>query len=114
MDPAPAGGTLPFRDGVGPSRRKRAPSPPLPSMDTPAGFAAHREWEHVLADARLSVVSWPRALGGHAASLAEWVVFEEEYFAASAPLRVSQNGIFLLAPTLFAHGTPEQLERLLP
>ena len=42
------------------------------------------------------------------------MVFEEEYFAAGAPLRVSQNGIFLLAPTLFAHGTPEQLQRLLP
>ena len=27
---------------------------------------------------------------------------------------MSQNGIFLLAPTLFAHGTPEQLERILP
>jgi alkylation response protein AidB-like acyl-CoA dehydrogenase len=27
---------------------------------------------------------------------------------------VSQNGIFLLAPTLFAHGTPEQLARVLP
>jgi alkylation response protein AidB-like acyl-CoA dehydrogenase len=27
---------------------------------------------------------------------------------------VSQNGIFLLAPTLFAHGTPEQLGRILP
>jgi alkylation response protein AidB-like acyl-CoA dehydrogenase len=42
------------------------------------------------------------------------VVFEQEYFAAGAPLRVSQNGIFLLAPTLFAHGTPEQLERIMP
>ncbi|MFC5099392.1 acyl-CoA dehydrogenase family protein [Kibdelosporangium philippinense] len=27
---------------------------------------------------------------------------------------MSQNGIFLLAPTLFAHGTPEQCARLLP
>ncbi len=27
---------------------------------------------------------------------------------------MSQNGIFLLAPTLFAHGTPEQLARILP
>jgi alkylation response protein AidB-like acyl-CoA dehydrogenase len=27
---------------------------------------------------------------------------------------VSQNGIFLLAPTLFAHGTPEQLARIMP
>jgi alkylation response protein AidB-like acyl-CoA dehydrogenase len=42
------------------------------------------------------------------------VIFEEEYFAAGAPLRVSQNGIFLLAPTLFAHGTAEQQARLLP
>jgi len=90
------------------------PSPALPSMDTPAGFAAHREWEHRLADARLSVVSWPHEYGGRDASLVQWVVFEEEYFAAQAPLRVSQNGIFLLAPTLFAHGTPEQLERILP
>ncbi len=89
--------------------RAHVPSPPLPSMDTPDGFAAHREWEHTLADARLSVVSWPAALGGRDASLTQWVVFEEEYFAAGAPLRVSQNGIFLLAPTLFAHGTPEQL-----
>jgi len=46
--------------------------------------------------------------------LLQWVVFEEEYFAAQAPLRVSQNGIFLLAPTLFAHGTAEQLDRVLP
>jgi alkylation response protein AidB-like acyl-CoA dehydrogenase len=106
--------TLAFRDEVRVFLREHFPSPALPSMDTPAGFEAHREWEHVLADARLSVVSWPAALGGRDASLTQWVVFEEEYFAAQAPLRVSQNGIFLLAPTLFAHGTPEQLERILP
>jgi alkylation response protein AidB-like acyl-CoA dehydrogenase len=83
-------------------------------MDTPEGFEAHREWEHRLAEERLSVVSWPRALGGRDADLVQWVVFEEEYFAAGAPLRVSQNGIFLLAPTLFAHGTEEQQRRILP
>ena len=90
------------------------PTTPLPSMDTRAGFEAHREWEHTLADARLSVVSWPRELGGRDASILEWVLFEQEYYAARAPGRVSQNGIFLLAPTLFEHGTPEQLQRLLP
>ena len=86
----------------------------LPSMDTADGFAEHREWEHVLADARLSVVSWPAELGGRDATLQQWVVFEEEYFRANAPLRVSQNGIFLLAPTMFAHATPEQLARIMP
>ncbi len=94
--------------------RANVPAEPLPSMDTREGFEAHRAWEHTLADARLSVVSWQREYGGRDASLLEWVLFEEEYYAAGAPGRVSQNGIFLLAPTLFEHGTPEQLERILP
>ncbi|MEV2225242.1 acyl-CoA dehydrogenase family protein [Nocardia vinacea] len=90
------------------------PAKPLPSMDTKAGFEAHREWERTLAEARLSVVAWPQEYGGRDASLLEWVLFEQEYYAAGAPGRVSQNGIFLLAPTLFEHGTPEQLERIMP
>jgi hypothetical protein len=106
--------TLAFREEVRAFLAEHVRPGGLPSMDTPDGFAAHREWERTLADARLSVVSWPRELGGRDASLLQWVIFEEEYFAAGAPLRVSQNGIFLLAPTLFAHGTPEQLARLMP
>ncbi|MFD4462296.1 acyl-CoA dehydrogenase family protein [Nocardia sp. NPDC058480] len=90
------------------------PAEPLPSMDTAAGFEAHREWEAKLAEARLSAVSWPREFGGRDASILEWVLFEQEYYAAGAPGRVAQNGIFLLAPTLFEHGTPEQLARILP
>ena len=83
------------------------PAEPLPSMDTPEGWTRHQEWEGKLADARFSVVSWPREFGGREASLVEWVIFEEEYYRAGAPGRVSQNGIFLLAPIIFEHGTPE-------
>ncbi|MFQ6399059.1 acyl-CoA dehydrogenase family protein [Nocardia sp. KC 131] len=90
------------------------PAKPLASMDTKLGFEAHRQWERTLADARLSVVSWQPEYGGRDASLLEWVLFEQEYYAAGAPARVSQNGIFLLAPTLFEHGTPEQLARIMP
>jgi alkylation response protein AidB-like acyl-CoA dehydrogenase len=86
----------------------------LPSMDSAEGFAAHQEWEAKLADARLSVVSWPEEYGGRGASLVEWVICEEEYYRAGAPGRVSQNGIFLLAPIIFEHGTPEQQQRFLP
>ena len=88
--------------------------PSLSSMDTADGFEQHREWERTLAKARLSAVSWPVEHGGRGASLTEWLVFEEEYWACGAPGRVAQNGIFLLAPTLYAHGTVEQRERLLP
>jgi len=90
------------------------PAQPLPSVDTAEGFGRHRAWERELAAARLSVVSWPPEFGGRGASLLEWLVFEEEYYAAGAPVRVGQNGLFLLAPTLFAHGTNEQRRRLLP
>jgi alkylation response protein AidB-like acyl-CoA dehydrogenase len=103
-----------FRDEARAWLAAHVPAEPLPSFDTPEGFAAHREWEAELADARWSVVSWPAEYGGRDASLLEWVLFEEEYYAAGAPLRVNQNGIFMLAPTLFSHGTDEQLARILP
>ena len=90
------------------------PAAPLPSLDTAQGFEAHRAWERSLAAARLAVVTWPAAYGGRDATLAEWLVFEEEYYAAGAPARVGQNGLSLLAPTLFAFGTGEQRDRLLP
>ncbi|MGH3631347.1 MAG: acyl-CoA dehydrogenase family protein [Sciscionella sp.] len=107
-------GTRAFRDEVRQWLHDNVPGPALPSMDTAEGFAAHREWEATLAGARLSVVSWPREYSGRDASLLRWVVFEEEYYASGAPGRVSQNGIFLLAPTLFAHGSKEQRDRILP
>jgi alkylation response protein AidB-like acyl-CoA dehydrogenase len=90
------------------------PASPLPSLDTAEGFEAHRDWERSLAADRLAVVTWPTAYGGRDASLAEWLVFEEEYYAAGAPARVGQNGLSLLAPTLFAFGSAEQRDRLLP
>jgi alkylation response protein AidB-like acyl-CoA dehydrogenase len=86
----------------------------LPSGDTREGFAAHLEWERALHAARWAVVSWPERYGGRDATLWEWLIFEEEYYRAGAPQRVTQNGIFLLAPTLFTFGTQEQQDRLLP
>jgi alkylation response protein AidB-like acyl-CoA dehydrogenase len=90
------------------------PSSPLPSLDTVEGFAAHRDWERRLFEARLAVVTWPADAGGRGVDLLDWLVFEEEYWSAGAPARVSQNGIFLLAPTIFEFGTPEQKQRFLP
>jgi hypothetical protein len=52
--------------------------------------------------------------GGRGASPMEWLIFEEEYYRAGGPQRVTQNGIFLLAPTVFAFGTKEQQDRILP
>ena len=89
------------------------PARPLPSGDTAEGFALHLEWERRLHADRWSVVSWPARYGGRDASLWEWLIFEEEYYRAGGPQRVTQNGIFLLAPTVFEFGTPEQQDRIL-
>ena len=110
LDPA----ALAFRDEVRGWLAANVPAEPLPSVDTPAGDAAHRAWERRLAAAGLAVVSWPAEYGGRDAPPLHTLLYEEEYHAARAPVRIGQNGLFLLAPTLFAHGTPEQRDRILP
>ncbi len=89
------------------------PPSPLPSFDTEAGFQAHREWEAKLYEGRWGMITWPEAMGGRGADLIQWLIFEEEYYAAGAPLRVNQNGIFLLGPTMMEYGTEEQKQRFL-
>jgi len=111
-EPEPAAGT--FRAEVREWLRAHVPAAPLPSVDTAEGFERHRSWERELAAARLSVISWPADYGGRGATLLDWLAFEDEYYAASAPVRVGQNGIFLLGPTLLSHGSSEQRARLLP
>ncbi|AWW40090.1 acyl-CoA dehydrogenase family protein [Streptomyces cadmiisoli] len=94
--------------------RANVPAEPPASLETEKGFAEHRAWEARLHADRWSVVSWPEEYGGRGVDLVKWLIFEEEYYAAGAPGRVAQNGIGLLAPTLFEHGSAEQRARVLP
>ena len=103
-----------FRREVRAWLEANVPAEPLPSMDTREGFIAHQAWERKLFDARWAVVSWPKEYGGREAGLTEWLIFEEEYYRAGAPGRVSQNGIFLFAPTVFEFGSKDQQDRYLP
>ena len=103
-----------FRAEVRAWLRAHVPKEPLASFDTKEGFEAHRRWEHELNDGGYAMVPWPVEYGGRGANLLEWLIFEEEYYAAGAPRRVNQNGIFLLGPTIMEYGTPEQKARFLP
>src|SRR6201986_1077217 len=106
--------TLAFQAEVREFLSANADEIPTKSYDNAEGFAQHRHWDRVLFDAGLSVINWPKKYGGRDAPLLHWVVYEEEYFRAGAPGRASANGISMLAPTLFSHGTDEQLDRILP
>lgn len=73
-----------------------------------------KEWEQHLGANGWSCIGWPREWGGRGATLAEQVIFAEEYARAGAPGRVNHIGIELAGPTLLAFGTAEQKARFLP
>jgi alkylation response protein AidB-like acyl-CoA dehydrogenase len=103
-----------FRTEVRDWLAAHVPAKRLPSFDTQEGFDLHREWEQTLAKDKWGNVNWPVEYGGRGLDLVSWLIFEEEYYRADAPLRVSQNGIFLLAPTIMEYGTEAQKARFLP
>ena len=103
-----------FRQEVRVWLKEHVPKKPLPSLDTEQGFELHRQWEKRLNSGHYGMITWPLEYGGRGCNLIEWLIFEEEYYRANAPLRVSQNGIFLLGPTLMEFASHEQKKRFLP
>ena len=73
-----------------------------------------KEWEQRLGEARSGCIGWPSAWGGRDATLAQQVIFAEEYARAGVPGRVNHIGIELAGPTILAFGTEEQKQRFLP
>jgi len=71
-------------------------------------------WERELGAARFSCIGWPQEFGGRDATLAEQVIFAEEYARAGAPGRIGHMGIELAGPTILAFGTAAQKARFLP
>jgi alkylation response protein AidB-like acyl-CoA dehydrogenase len=71
-------------------------------------------WNRHLAAAGWTALGWPEEFGGRDATLAQQVIFHEEYARAGAPARVTIVGEELLGPTLIAFGTPGQKARFLP
>src|ERR1700728_2212671 len=97
------------RDWLGANK----PSLPLPSGGSTDGVRVNLEWERKLFDAGWAAVSWPAEYGGRGATMWQWLIFEEEYYRVGLRQRVAQNGMFLLAPTLFEYGTSDQKQRYL-
>lgn len=73
-----------------------------------------KEWEQQLAAHKWSCIGWPEEWGGRDASLAEQVIFAEEYARAGVPGRVNHIGIELAGPTILTFGTDEQKKQFLP
>ncbi|HEU5007797.1 MAG TPA: acyl-CoA dehydrogenase family protein [Jatrophihabitantaceae bacterium] len=77
-------------------------------------FDERLAWNRHLAAAGWTCLGWPVEHGGRGATIAQQVIFHEEYARANAPHRVNHLGEELLGPTLIAFGTPAQQARFLP
>ena len=82
------------------------PRPALPSGDTREGSPRTSSGSARCSTPATPSCRGPRSTAAATRRLWEWLIFEEEYYRAGAPQRVTQNGIFLLAPTIFEFGTP--------
>jgi alkylation response protein AidB-like acyl-CoA dehydrogenase len=102
-----------FRAEVREWMTAHVPSEPLQTLEGRDGFDEHVAWERALASGNWGMVTWPEVYGGRGLDLIRWLIFEEEYWAAGAPNRANQNGIFLLGPTIMEYGTDEQKARFL-
>lgn len=103
-----------FRQEVREWLAAHVPAERLVTLERKDGFDQHVAWERELASGNWGMVTWPTEYGGRGLDLIEWLIFEEEYWAAGAPLRANQNGIFLLGPTIMEFGSDEQKARFLP
>ena len=82
--------------------------------DEDIGFEERVAWERELGAAGWIGLGWPESHGGRGASVAQQVIWAEEYSRAQAPARVNHMGENLLAPTLIEYGTAAQCARFLP
>jgi alkylation response protein AidB-like acyl-CoA dehydrogenase len=84
------------------------------SGDETFGFETRLAWERVLAEGGWTCIGWPPEYGGRGASVAQQVIFNEEYVRAAAPGRVGVMGEGLIGPTIIHYGTTAQKDRFLP
>jgi len=107
-----------FRDRL---RRWLAANPPARAERVPYDdaslaeeFAFLRAWQRALHDAGYVGLLWPREYGGRGAPPTQQAILNEELARVRAPQLLNRVGINNTGPTLIAHGTEVQKQRLLP
>ena len=94
-----------------PARDERVPHDDASLADE---FAFLRAWQRKLFDAGYVGLLWPREYGGRGAPPVQQAILNEELARVRAPQLLNRVGINNAGPTLIAHGTEAQKQRLLP
>jgi alkylation response protein AidB-like acyl-CoA dehydrogenase len=78
------------------------------------GRAHERRWHAALLERGWAANKWPVEFGGPGWSATQNFIWEREVSAAGLPPQVGGMGMGMLAPILFAFGSPDQQARFLP
>ncbi|WP_421936069.1 acyl-CoA dehydrogenase family protein [Phenylobacterium sp.] len=73
-----------------------------------------QRWHQALLARGWAANKWPTAFGGPGWTATQHFIWEREVTAAGLPPQVGGMGMGMLAPILFAYGSPEQQDRFLP
>jgi alkylation response protein AidB-like acyl-CoA dehydrogenase len=103
-----------FRSELRAWLREHEPPAGIDIPATPEEEGAVRAWHRTLHEGGWVGIHWPVEYGGRGASPAQTAIYNEELARAGAPPLLARGGITLVAPTLMAHGTPEQRARWIP
>jgi len=90
----------------------QANDPGRPPKDPTERLGFQRRWAALLVDEGFAAPSWPKAWGGMDLTLAEQVIYHEEFAKVRRPAHPG-SGIFVVGPTIIKHGTDDQRERFL-
>jgi alkylation response protein AidB-like acyl-CoA dehydrogenase len=71
-----------------------------------------RDWQSRLARSRWIGIQWPREYGGRDATLKQQIIYTEEMARVRAPGVLDPVSVNIVGPTLIAHGTAEQKQKL--
>jgi alkylation response protein AidB-like acyl-CoA dehydrogenase len=110
MDLSLSQSELLFRDDV---RDFVATAFPPPERYDGSPDHEHR-WHQALLARGWAANRWPAAFGGPGWTATQHFIWEREVTAAGLPPQVGGMGMGMLAPILFAYGSPEQQARFLP
>jgi len=89
-----------------------ANDPGKPPKDPLERQAWQRDWASLLVDEGFAAPSWPNRWGGMDLSLSDQVIYHEEFAKVRRPSHPGP-GIFVVGPTIIAHGTDDQRGRFL-
>jgi alkylation response protein AidB-like acyl-CoA dehydrogenase len=95
---------------LAPGRRRAVPT----AVEGRTGLLEKaRAWQAKKADAGWACITWPVEYGGRGASAIQNVIWNQEEAKFDVPPNLFSIGQGMLAPTIMAHGTPQQKQRYL-